>query len=504
MSMLGAVSGAVGGRRYFYASNSKNPLYFIGIGVELSPMKAPKVSPTTTGRLLPIGLWKRGNRFYVRIIIPPSVRDQFGGNTHLQEALGTSHEPAARTLHPQAYARLKDRIELARRDSNGVLMGRGRETESEVVAREFRALWTVPATRDQADDLISDEVDRLRGQIIGETWEGDTQVPVYEGDAPASRFVESAYGSVTDWAEEAIRDRANSWGESYRSRVRKASKVFLEWYREQPANPPLIGYDRVSTRIARRFLKELEARGDLTVGTMASYARALGGVWGWAVETEQPNASNNPWREASRVLRSGKSNPAAKRRAPSDEEIVALWNGPARPRLAQAIRFGVLTGARLEEIGRLKVSDVEGDELCIRGGKTRAAIRRIPIHSELTSLVAALTKDRSPDEYLIEGLIPIQGRRTHGLSQRFTAYRKALSLGANEAGRRDSTLVFHSFRHWFLTAALNAGCIKVHAQAVIGHAPDKGVTTSVYYKGPTRENRRAVVDAIKLPEGCRI
>lgn len=482
--------------------NSRNPLYFIGIGVELSPMKAPKVSPTTTGRLLPIGLWKRGNRYYVRITIPPAVRDQFGGNTHLQEALGTPDERAARTLYPQAYARLKTRIETARRDSDGVLTGRGKENEAEAVARHFRALWKDPATNDEAEQLISDEVERLRGQVIGEECEGDQTVPIYGGDAEAALFVERAYGSVTDWAEEAILDRANRWAESYRSKVRKASKVFLAWYQEEPSRQPLIGYDRVSKVIARRFLKEMQSRGHLSMATVASYSRALGGIWGWAIETEQPTAAKNPWQEASRVLHSGNSMPKAKRRAPTDGEIAAYWNGPASPSVANAIRFGLLTGARLEEIGRLQVRDVDGDELCIRGGKTHAAIRRIPIHLELAALVASLTKDRSADAYLIEGLTPVRGRRTHGLSQRFTEYRKGLGIGSNLNGHRESDLVFHSFRHWFLTAALNAGCIKEHAQAVIGHAPDKGVTTSVYYKGPTKENRRAVVDAIRLPQGC--
>eukprot|EP01038_Epipyxis_sp_PR26KG_P007716 gene7716-10487_t len=439
-------------------------------------MKPRKVSPTTTGKSLPIGLWKRGNRYYVRITIPPAVRGQFGGRTHLQEALGTSQERAAHTLYPQAYARLKNRIEVARRDSKGVLTGRGRETESEAVAREFRALWNEPATREQAEGLISDEVDRLRGGVIGEQWEGEKLILAYEGDAVAQRFVERAYGTVTDWAEDAIQYRAHQWAESYRSKVRRASKVFLEWYQEQPSSPPLNSYNSVSTQISRRFLKELDNRRDLAPGTIASYARALGGIWVWAIETEQPTAIDNPWHAAAKVLQSSTSAKGSHRREPTDNEIVALWNGPASPRVAHVIRFGLLTGARLEELGRLRVSDVDGDELCIRAGKTRAAIRRIPIHRELAPLVALLIKDRGPDAFLIDGSTPIKGRRTHGLSQRFTEYRKTLGIGSNVDGHRESDLVFHSFRHWVSTQMINAGCIKAHHQAVLGHAQDKGGT----------------------------
>lgn len=460
----------------------------------------------STERSLPTGLTKRGNRYYVRVRIPPAVSDQFNGQTHLRESLRTSDEKAARALYPQAYARLKGQIEIARRDTDGVLTGKGRLSEDEPAALYYRKLLQESDDQETVEDMLDVQLTGLLGRVKAEIEGPDGEIiPVYEGEERASRFMELVKGTVTDWAEAAIKDRGADWDTSYCYRIRRAAKHFLGWYLKSHGASPLEHYSRVTQQIARDYVRDLEASKTLAVGTIRAYARALGAIWEWAIDTRQPGVSDNPFHRAVRVRR-GQKDPVkrAARRDPTDAELATLWNGPASPKVAAVIRIGLLTGARMEEIGKLRVQDVEDDEIVIHSGKTRSAARRIPIHRALAPLVRKLTAGKPPEAFLIDGLAVVQGRRTHGLSQRFTEYRRSLGVGTNPNGTREADVVFHSLRHWFVTQAINSGCIKEHIQAVVGHAPDRGVTTGTYYRGPTKENRRAVVDAIRLPAGCKM
>lgn len=473
---------------------------------KLSPIMTTKLSPTSTEISLPKGLGRRKNRFRVRVTIPPSVRDQFNGNTHLEEALGTSDEKAARVLYPQAYARLKGRIEKARRDSEGRLKGKGRLSEDEAVALHYRELLQGSLDQEAVEGMIDVHLEGLLGNVKAVVEGPDGEInPVYEGEERASRFMELVRGTVIDWAEAAIKDRGADWDTSYRYRIRRAAKHFLAWYQKSQGASPLEHYSRVTHQIARDYIRDLELSRTLAVETIRAYARALGAIWEWAIVTRQDGVTDNPFHRAVRIRRGQKdSGPRTARRDPTDAELATLWNGPASPKVAAVIRLGLLTGARMEEIGRLRVQDVEGDEIVIHSGKTRSAARRIPIHRALAPLVSELIAGKPPEAFLIDGLAVVQGRRTHGLSQRFTKYRRSVGVGTNPNGNREADVVFHSLRHWFVTQAINSGCIKEHIQAVVGHAPDRGVTTGTYYRGPTKANRRAVVDAIRLPAGCKV
>ncbi len=440
----------------------------------------------------------------MRVRIPPAISDHFSGQTHLRESLRTSDERAARALYPQAYARLKSLIETARRDSEGVLKGKGRLSEDEAVGLYYRSLLQDSPGQERAEEMLEAHIEDVLGKVKAVVEEPSGQLsPVYEGEERASRVIEIARGTIVEWAESAISDRGADWNTSYRYRIRRAAKHFLEWYRKSHGTSPLDHYSRVTPEIARAYFRDLKGSKTLAVGTVRAYARALGAIWEHAIDTNQPMVTDNPFIGAVRLRKGQEGNvQTTDRRDPTDAELITLWNGPASPNVAAVIRIGLLTGARLEEIGRLQVRDIENDEIVIRSGKTRSAARRIPIHRALISLVASLTADKLPEDYLLDGLRFVQGRRTHGLSQRFTEYRKSLGVGINPNGNREDDVVFHSLRHWFITQAYNSGCIEVHIQAVVGHAPSKNVTVRAYYHKPTPENRRAVVDAIRLPAGC--
>jgi len=67
-----------------------------------------------------------------------------------------------------------------------------------------------------------------------------------------------------------------------------------------------------------------------------------------------------------------------------------------------------------------------------------------------------------------------------------------------ETGKNKDRVRFHSFRHWFITKAIQAGQPELVAQIVVGHKP-QSIAASVYLGGLTMEQMVACVEAVRLP-----
>ena len=80
----------------------------------------------------------------------------------------------------------------------------------------------------------------------------------------------------------------------------------------------------------------------------------------------------------------------------------------------------------------------------------------------------------------------------------FTNYRRSLGVDERLPGRKRSLVNFHSFRRWFRTKAEQAGIPETTIAAVVGHKR-QGETFGTYSAGPSMEQFRACVEAVKLP-----
>ena len=89
--------------------------------------------------------------------------------------------------------------------------------------------------------------------------------------------------------------------------------------------------------------------------------------------------------------------------------------------------LGIYTGMRIEEICRLKTTDIESECMLIREGKTQSAPRKIPIHKSILPLLATMIAS-TQDGYLIEGLKTYRGKRSHTISKRLGTRRKQLGF----------------------------------------------------------------------------
>ncbi|WP_340214061.1 tyrosine-type recombinase/integrase [Dinoroseobacter shibae] len=150
--------------------------------------------------------------------------------------------------------------------------------------------------------------------------------------------------------------------------------------------------------------------------------------------------------------------------------------------------LGMFTGARLNEICQLLISDIqqeggtwflniddEGDER--KRVKSKASKRKVPIHSELLRIgFLEFVESRSRDDRLFQDF---EYHRNGG-------YGRSLSRWFNEntflpkLGIKSRELVFHSFRHTMVTRLSQANVPNPIVQCVVGHER-AGVTQDVYF-----------------------
>jgi len=141
--------------------------------------------------------------------------------------------------------------------------------------------------------------------------------------------------------------------------------------------------------------------------------------------------------------------------------------------------LGLWTGARLEELGQLLVSDVRADEVGFHlsisdephSGKHLKSVssrRRVPLHPELLRIGFIDYVKRQHDAghvRLFPTLSRSGGRQlTSGWSQWFSRYMR------ETVGITDRRKVFHSFRHGFKEACRLSGIPKEIHDQLTGHA----------------------------------
>jgi len=146
--------------------------------------------------------------------------------------------------------------------------------------------------------------------------------------------------------------------------------------------------------------------------------------------------------------------------------------------------LGAYTGARIEELCRLKTSDIINDEgikcFSIKDAKTAAGERNIPIHPNLLHVIDRLA-EQSEDGYLIKSTSGNKyGNRSDALSKQFG--RLKTDLGYN------SQFVFHSLRKTVITQLQRADIPGILIAAIVGHETGT-ITFDVYSSGPSPKQK---------------
>lgn len=182
---------------------------------------------------------------------------------------------------------------------------------------------------------------------------------------------------------------------------------------------------------------------------------------------------------------------------PTDKEVLRLLQIEKQP-FKDVMIFCLLTGMRAgEAAGLLREDLVQKGNLgtfahvrpnAIRELKTDASERQVPLHSELVTRLAYLP-DRGP---LFPGLTVSKVTKT------FTKLRNVLSLERLQ-------LVFHSTRKWFITQCEGTGTPEHFTASLVGYKSARSenkLTYGVHSAGIYDEQKRSIVDQIRLPSRC--
>jgi integrase len=326
-----------------------------------------------------------------------------------------------------------------------------------------------------------------------------------QGTAPFSQLVRDYLGAVSD-----------RWTQKTRQQNNTAYRLFQDHIEDKPLAEVTRGdtakfFDRLA-RLRPRWASSPRAKGlplnelliecgasqgepGLTEKTLARYRSALYGLFTWAIDRELYHGPNPFAVSSNGASRSGSDRDTSWQ--PYEvEELNVLLSGlkvEARPNafthdgaLAWITVIALYSGARLEEIAGLRTADIREEDgipyFDLRNSqrrlKTRAARRRVPIHSEL---IRRLGKAGDGED----------ARRGKYVGDRFNTYRRNCGITRPQVS-------FHSLRANASTALDRAGVPENHAAQILGHAI-RSLSYGVYSGGLDIEGLQRVVDAIEYP-----
>ncbi|MEQ8835630.1 MAG: site-specific integrase [Lacipirellulaceae bacterium] len=207
----------------------------------------------------------------------------------------------------------------------------------------------------------------------------------------------------------------------------------------------------------------------LSPKTVNKNLHALAACFGWLIKNRY--ARDNPARGIQATI----SQWTEDDRLPFSHDDLRRIFGSKYPKRSASADYWVpwlalYSGARIEELAKLKVGDVERRHdvpfIHIRGRvKNKVSVRRLPIHSALIKkgLVEHARQRGDADRLLFDDVEPDKySIHSAKLSKRFGKYLRAV-------GVTDQRKVFHSFRHFYKDACRDADVPIQVQNALLGH-----------------------------------
>lgn len=450
----------------------------------------------------------RGLKYWFKRDIPAAVRIHFGGKSAYLVNLETGDIRAAMTRRDELKRETDKLFQDARVGRFSAANVDSIQSLAEIWAKEAEEAerdprgWTAKITGRKLALVEDHETDSPHGFIMEEA----ERIEQTHGEEGRDRFLNLVQGRVdvahhVDAYMREVRLAANT------KRERKSLILrFADWAKLQGKSLP-----EINRALAGRYFSEVIA--PLHPQTAKKHIGSVKLYWDFLIARGHI-AGSNPW-EGQRLPDRGRRverGDERDERAFTEAEIKTLLCSPYPPRMQErfkqqlhdVMRIAALTGMRVGEIVTLWVEEcpiAEDDAgyFDIRQGKTAAAARRVPMHSDLLEIVKRRSKGKGPQDWLFDELAD---ERDPGdtFGKRFRQYRLKLGVNDQQPGKRRSLVNFHSFRRWFITEAERAGVPESTISSVVGHEEGrKSITFGTYSEGPAWQQMRACVDAVGLP-----
>jgi integrase len=440
-------------------------------------------------------LEKHGESWRVRVKVPDRLRHVLGVSKLVVPLHTVSLPIANRDKHRHIHV-LKQRIaeaevELRRRNKNAI----------DPLVTE--ALDWRQALAD-SDGGPYDPVDAALGARLDELENS-------EGEARAGIVSRIAHGAVP------IGTLADQWLEvkpikpRQKLDYRRAVAKLETWLLAKSFSPTI---ETITRRIASDYRDEAFAKTGVHPRTANKDLSVLSGLWKHA--ERKALVEDNPWRGQSLPETSSVTRGAHKRPLTDSELATLLASENASPLLRDAMTILALSGMRTEELARMKLRDLRGltgpvPFIALRGTKTTAARREVPIHPDALPIIVRRIEGKGAEAFLLDELSTPRAEsameRGQPLTKAFGRLRKGLGIDEREEGARQANVDLHSLRRWFISKARDAlnegatGWTLYTVAEVVGHAKgDIGLSMTSRYAG--RESltaKRACVEAVRLP-----
>ncbi len=440
---------------------------------------------TPTGKR---GIYRRNNTLYARIVIPSDLRE-FYGTREVWRTLQTNDLSIAQYRASIFFHQIKSEFAVHRGEQSHVkdalmwkkTIAKGEQADAEKIAtyRRQNPDKELPPSFVEAlgledprtsfsyylDDLREQKGDEVAGLVADIVYGTSLPTLLYLDEWKATLMVIPRTLQQADAKVKLLADK-------FPSLPIKKSQV-AKWIIEQE-----------QAGKAEETIKGL-------IGTCRSYYGYLQRV-GHLSEDEQ-----NPF-EGHRYTKKKKASRMDERQA---------WELSDYPKLAQAAKqkrkdknlfsliiLGAYTGARIEELARLKTSDVKEKEgiryFEIGVAKSKAGLRDIPIHNDILPFIDQLIAE-STDGYLLPD------EPETGLGERSSAIGKRFGRLKTQLGY-DGRYVFHSFRKTMATQLERLGLHHNEAAEIIGHEK-LGETYGRYSKGLPITKKAEIVYSLSFP-----
>jgi integrase len=334
-------------------------------------------------------------------------------------------------------------------------------------------------------DHIRDEADDRRYRALARAgYQDEREVPEDEtvpGVAEAERYFRLAVGlqiPTTEHMEEWLLtlDNEAKTRDMKRSTLAKFSEAF-----------PYI--QDINRKAVQRWFNQRANDEGLTTKTLKRVLSELRSYWAYLRSLELVPEEGSPF---DKLTINGKKSEG--RKGFDAAEVVKLLRAAEKKEdksLVDVITLGMWTGARIESLCKLKVSDVHTDFLRIEDDKTPAGARDVPIHSKLKSTIKRLVAE-STDGFVLSGLSANKyGDRSDAVGKRFG--RLKTELGFGEAH------VFHSIRKTVTTILENAGVSENVCADIVGHEKPR-ITYGLYSGGANLATKKKALEKLRYPE----
>lgn len=243
---------------------------------------------------------------------------------------------------------------------------------------------------------------------------------------------------------------------------------------------------------AAEFLAQMGSERGVSNRTLNQYSSALGQVFRWARKRGKLDGANPFEDQAFKLPKTA----TGYLPFTNDEIGRLLVPKPGDDPLHWTMLIAAYTGARINEIAQLRREDIkdqdgihffdlhEGDGQKL---KTKAATRRVPVHSAL--LKAGLLEYAQGEGRLFPTLVASGPDKKPGkrLGERFTNYRRALGIVRPRVS-------FHSFRSTVITTLNRAGVHSADIGAVVGHS--QGFTLDTYSGGAGLKRLQEIIERV--------